>query len=53
MTDRVRNFRDYLPRYFPVPHPSWRSRNWERKNPWFGQEVLPVLRRAVAELCTH
>ena len=53
MADRVRNFRDYLPRYFPVPHPSWRSRNWERKNPWFGEEVLPALRRAVAEVCSH
>ncbi len=53
MTDRVRNFRDYLPRHFPLPHPSWRSRNWERKNPWFGEEVLPALRRAVADLCVQ
>jgi uracil-DNA glycosylase len=34
-TERVRNFRDYLPRFFPLPHPSWRSRIWEEKNPWF------------------
>src|SRR3546814_3875030 len=26
MTARVRNFRAYLPKYFPLPHPSWRSR---------------------------
>lgn len=47
MTPRVRNFRDYLPQYFPLPHPSWRSRMWEEKNPWFGQDVLPALRSAI------
>jgi uracil-DNA glycosylase len=46
-TERVRNFRDYLPRYFPLPHPSWRSAIWARKHPWFEAEVLPALREAV------
>jgi uracil-DNA glycosylase len=49
MTDRVRAFRDHLPDRVPLPHPSWRSRLWERKHPWFGEEVLPALRRRVAE----
>jgi uracil-DNA glycosylase len=48
MTPRVRSFGDYLPEYFPLPHPSWRSRMWEEKNPWFGQDVLPALRSAIA-----
>lgn len=48
MTDRVRGFRACLPRYFPLPHPSWRTGVWERRNPWFGTEVLPVLREEVA-----
>jgi uracil-DNA glycosylase len=47
MTDRVRNFRRHLPRHFPLPHPSWRTTAWERRNPWFGNEVLPALREAV------
>jgi uracil-DNA glycosylase len=47
MTDRVRAFRDYLPRYFPLPHPSWRTTGWERKNQWFQTEALPALRDAV------
>jgi uracil-DNA glycosylase len=47
MTERVRAFRDHLPRYFPLPHPSWRTTAWERKNPWFQTEVLPTLRDAV------
>lgn len=47
ITPRVRNFRDYLPDYFPLPHPSWRSGIWETKNPWFRDNVLPALRSAV------
>jgi len=47
MTERVRRFRDFLPRYFPLPHPSWRSRIWMRSNPWFEAEVLPELRARV------
>lgn len=47
MTERVRRFRDFLPHYFPLPHPSWRSRIWMRDNPWFEAEVLPELRARV------
>lgn len=50
MTDRVRSFRDHLPEYFPLPHPSWRSRGWMTKNPWFAEEVLLELRRQVQRL---
>jgi uracil-DNA glycosylase len=50
MTDHVRNFRNHLPRNFPLPHPSWRTTAWERRNPWFGNEVLPALRDAVARI---
>jgi uracil-DNA glycosylase len=49
MTERVRAFRDHLPRYFPLPHPSWRTTAWERKNPWFQTEALPMLRDTVIE----
>ena len=47
MTDRVRAFRDHLPRTFPLPHPSWRTGVWERRNPWFTAEVLPTLKAEV------
>jgi uracil-DNA glycosylase len=49
MGDRVRDFARYLPRYFPLPHPSWRTGAWERANPWFQAEVIPALRTAVAQ----
>jgi uracil-DNA glycosylase len=48
MTERVRAFREHAPGYFPLPHPSWRTTAWERKNLWFQHEVLPALRAAVA-----
>lgn len=48
MTDRVRHFDRDLPSFFPLPHPSWRSRGWMVRNPWFEAEVLPALRSCVA-----
>ncbi len=48
VADRVRRYRDHLPRYFALPHPSWRTTAWERRNPWFTEEVLPALREAMA-----
>jgi len=50
MTERVRDFRKHLPRFLPLPHPSWRTTGWERKNKWFGEEVLPELRERVKRL---
>lgn len=47
MAERVMRFRDHLPAAFPLPHPSWRSRHWAAKNPWFEEGVLPALREAV------
>lgn len=52
MTESVRGFADYLPNFFPLPHPSWRSTGWMRKNPWFEAKVLPRLRRAVRDAVT-
>ncbi|WP_460545524.1 uracil-DNA glycosylase family protein [Echinicola sediminis] len=49
LTDTVRHFRDYLPDYFPLPHPSPRNNIWQAKNPWFGEEVLPALKEKVKE----
>ena len=48
--DTVRAWEDYLPDYWPTPHPSWRVNHWLTKNPWYEQETLPALRRRVREL---
>jgi uracil-DNA glycosylase len=47
LTETVAAWRDYLPRYLPLPHPSWRNNGWLRKNPWFGEELLPYMREQV------
>ncbi len=49
LTETVRGFRRHMPRFFPLPHPSWRSTIWVRKNPWFQSEALPALREEVAK----
>ena len=50
MTETVRAWRDYLPEILPTPHPSWRTTGWQKKNPWFDDEVLPELRHRVHAL---
>lgn len=40
----------HRPRILPLPHPSWRNNAWLRRNPWFEDELLPVLRAEVARL---
>jgi len=41
LADNVKNYKEYLPQYFPLPHPSPRNRLWLKNNPWFAAEVLP------------
>ncbi|MBN7797310.1 uracil-DNA glycosylase family protein [Parahaliea mediterranea] len=50
LSSRVRRWRDFGPRFFPLPHPSPRNNLWLRKNPWFEAEVLPALRERVGAL---
>ena len=49
LTETVRCFEDYG-EFLPLPHPSWRTRAWVKKNPWFETELLPPLRDRVAAL---
>lgn len=48
LTDTVARWREFAPRLFPTPHPSWRNNAWLKRNPWFEAELLPELRQAVA-----
>jgi uracil-DNA glycosylase len=50
LTDTVMAWREYAPRHFPLPHPSPRNIGWFRHNPWFDDEVVPALRKRVAEV---
>jgi uracil-DNA glycosylase len=46
----VRRAPAFLPRFMPLPHPSWRNTGHLTRQPWFETETLPILRRAVAAL---
>jgi len=50
MTDTVRAWRDYGPKFLPLPHPSWRNNAWIKKNPWFEAELVPHLRARVSRI---
>ncbi|MBX7198817.1 MAG: uracil-DNA glycosylase family protein [Rhodospirillaceae bacterium] len=50
MTETIQAWRDYGPLAMPLPHPSWRNTGWVKKNPWFEEDLLPVLRKKVAKL---
>lgn len=50
LTETVRSFQDYLPKHFPLVHPSPRNGIWMRKNLWFEEEVLPVLKERVRKV---
>lgn len=51
LTETVRNFKQYLPEYFPLVHPSPLNLGWFKRNPWFENEVLPVLKDIVSGVC--
>jgi len=49
LTETVKAWQEYLPRYLPLPHPSPRNNIWLRKNPWFMKDVIPYLQSIVKE----
>jgi hypothetical protein len=53
MTETVADWRDFLPEYFVLPHPSWRTIGWLRGNSWFESEVLPDLRTRIGRVLTR
>ncbi|MGH7126631.1 MAG: hypothetical protein ACREFI_19795, partial [Stellaceae bacterium] len=52
MTAMIGRWREFPPARMVLPHPSWRTTAWERANPWFGEELLPELRRLVIAALT-
>ncbi len=49
LTETVKNYQEYLPKYLPLPHPSPRNRFWLTRNPWFEVELLPSFRQIVSK----
>lgn len=50
LTETVRNYKDYLPDYFVLPHPSPLNNRWIFKNPWFLEQVIPHLKNEVLRI---
>ena len=50
VADTVRDWRAAGPGVLPLPHPSWRTTGWRKRNPWFEAELVPELRARVARL---
>lgn len=50
LTQSVRAYEGYLPTYFPLVHPSPLNFRWRAKNPWFEQDVVPVLEQQVQRI---
>ena len=50
VTETVKAWRDFSPRYLPMPHPSPRNKLWLKKNAWFEDEVVPQLKKRIKKL---
>ncbi|MFK7956835.1 MAG: uracil-DNA glycosylase family protein [Lysobacterales bacterium] len=47
LTETVKRWSSYPPHLLPLPHPSPRNNIWLAKNPWFSEDLLPVIRKRV------
>ena len=51
LAETVARFNELLAEdVMPLPHPSWRTIAWERRNPWFTTALLPVLQARLKTL---
>lgn len=50
LTETVRSYESYLPKYIPLVHPSPRNISWHVHNPWFLTDVIPKLQSLVKSI---
>ena len=50
LTETVRNYEEYYETIFPLVNPSPLNFRWHKNNPWFKENVVPVLQLKVAEI---
>lgn len=50
LTEKVKNSKEYLPEFWPLPHPSPVNRFWRMKNPWFEDKIVPELQKKIKEI---
>ena len=47
LTETTMAWREYAPRFIPLPHPSPRNQPWFKRHPWFEGEVVPALQARI------
>lgn len=50
LTETIKAYQEYLPKYFPMVHPSPLNRRWLAKNPYFEKDIIPVLKDKVRDI---
>lgn len=50
LTETVKRYKDYLPHYFPVVHPSPLNFRWFLRHPWFEETVVPNLQKKIHQI---
>jgi uracil-DNA glycosylase len=47
LADILMSHRSFPQDVFALPHPSWQNSGWILRNPWFSEEILPIVRERV------
>ena len=47
LTQTVKNYQQYFPKYLPLPHPSPRNNIWLKRNSWFTNMLVPELQKII------
>ncbi|MBB1554067.1 uracil-DNA glycosylase family protein [Candidatus Gracilibacteria bacterium] len=53
LTETVRAYQEFLPKFFPIVHPSPLNFRWRKQNPWFENEIIPVLQNQIHEILAN
>ena len=53
LAETTKAWREYAPRYFPLPHPSPRNTPWLQRNAWFERQLVPELRTRIGALLSR
>ena len=53
LTETVASYKEYLPDYFPIVHPSPLNFRWQARNPWFEEKAVPDLQKIVHDILQH
>ena len=47
LTETTMAWREYAPRFIPLPHPSPRNQPWFKQHSWFEEDVVPALQARI------